>query len=90
MRLSEDKISHISHLLIDGAIEIGMATTTERGALLKQAKQVLTEYCRLDEQIDELVRQKLKSYSRNVGEGSREWDILYRKHFDEEMKKKWR
>ena len=37
--------------------------------------------------IDRKVKAKLGSYSRGVIEGSPEWDVLYRKTFDEEMRK---
>jgi hypothetical protein len=33
------------------------------------------------------VRRKIQSLSRNVPVGSREWDILYRKYFEEESRK---
>lgn len=89
MRLNEDKISHISHLLIDGAKEKKLIKILNPAQLLKQTKKILTDYCKLDEEVDEIVRKKLKSYSRKIGEGSREWDVLYQKHFQEEMKKRW-
>jgi hypothetical protein len=33
------------------------------------------------------VRRKIQSLSRQVPVGSREWDILYRKYHEEEMRK---
>ncbi len=90
MRLNEDKISHISHLLTDGVLKEGFGQTSEPSRMLKIAKQIITDYCRMDEEVDAVVRKKLKSYARNLAEGSREWDVLYRKHFDEEIKKRWR
>ncbi|MDC4227246.1 MAG: DUF507 family protein [Candidatus Manganitrophus sp.] len=51
-------------------------------------KRTLLSELKLDGQIDELVRQKLASYSRRIVEGSPEWDILYQKTFNEEMKKR--
>jgi uncharacterized protein len=90
MRLSEDKISHIAHLLIEGPEKAGLIRVEEKLKLLNQTKEVLTTYCKLDDEIDAIVRKKLATYSRSIGEGSREWDVMYKKHFDEEMKKKWR
>jgi hypothetical protein len=90
VRLSEDKISHLAHLLLEGALRDGLVATSDRMKALNLTKEVLNRYARLDEEIDADVRKKLASYSRGVGEGSREWDVLYRKHFDEEMKKRWR
>ena len=90
MRLTEDKISHLSHLLIEGPEREGLFTFADKARILKVTKEVLTHYCRIDDEVDAIVRKKLASYSRNVMEGSREWDILYRKHFAEEMGKRWR
>jgi hypothetical protein len=90
VRLSEDKISHISHLLTEGPAREGWIETPDQARLLKATKRVLTHYCHLDEEVEVVVRKKLASYGRGIPEGSREWDVLYRKHFLEEMKKRWR
>ena len=90
MRLSEDKISHITHLLISGAEKNGLIEQTDRIRLLNLTKQTITHYCKLEDEIDTFVRKKISSYSRIIAEGSREWEVMYKKHFDEEMKKRWR
>ena len=40
-----------------------------------------------EEEVDRKVRSKLASYSRGIIEGSAEWEVLYRKTFEEEMQK---
>jgi hypothetical protein len=37
--------------------------------------------------LDELVRKKIQSLSRHIPLGSREWDVLYRKYLEEEMRR---
>jgi hypothetical protein len=37
--------------------------------------------------IDGAARQKIESQRRTILEGSQEWDILYRKYYNEEVKK---
>jgi hypothetical protein len=90
VRLSEERISHISHLLTEGGARQGLFTTADQARLLKVTKQVLTHYCHLDEEVDQVVRKRLASYGRNMPEGSREWDVLYKKQFSEEMRKRWK
>ncbi|MFH1017531.1 MAG: DUF507 family protein [Pseudomonadota bacterium] len=90
MRLSEDKISHISHLLIDGVQKEGLVAFEDRARILKVTKETLTHYSRMDDEADRAVRQKLATYSRNIQEFSREWDVMYKKLFEEEMRKRWR
>jgi Protein of unknown function (DUF507) len=71
-RLSESRISHLAHLIVDG---------------LGETKRVLHDFFQQEDHIDEIVRQKIFSLSRHVPPGSREWDVLYRKYFEEEMRK---
>jgi hypothetical protein len=51
---------------------------------------VLHGFFQREDQIDDIVRQKIDSLSRRVPPGSREWDILYRKYFEEEARKQRR
>jgi len=43
---------------------------------------------RAQDQIDDEVRNKIASLKRGVQEGSREWDILYKKYYEEEAQRK--
>jgi len=38
--------------------------------------------------VEAAVRRRLASYSRPLAEGSPEWETLYRKTFEEEMRKR--
>jgi hypothetical protein len=40
-----------------------------------------------EEKFDKTARQKIESHARIIPEGSQEWDILYRKYYNEEVKK---
>jgi hypothetical protein len=86
-RLSENRISHLAHLVMDGLRKGNLAQFSAEGRALTETKQVLHDYFQHDEHIDEIVRQKILSLSRHVPTGSREWDILYRKYFEEESRK---
>ena len=43
---------------------------------------------RVEEEVDAVVRRRLGSYSRPLAEGSAEWETLYRKAFEDEMRKR--
>ncbi len=45
---------------------------------------------KIDEAIDLSVRQKIETQKRTIPEGSEEWDILYRKYFEEESARRRR
>lgn len=86
-RLSENRISHLSHLVMDGLRKANLAEFSLEGRALSETKQVLHDFFQREDHIDEIVRQKINSLSRHVPPGSREWDILYRKYFEEESRK---
>jgi hypothetical protein len=86
-RLSENRISHLAHLVIDSLGKGNLADFSHEGRALAETKRVIHEFFEREDDIDELVRRKIMSLSRQVPAGSREWDILYRKYFEEEMRK---
>jgi hypothetical protein len=72
---------------MDGLRKDKLAEFPNEGRSLAETKQVLRDFFQLEDRIDEIVRQKIASLSRQVPQGSREWDILYRKYFEEESRK---
>ena len=86
-RLSESRISHLAHLVVDGLRKGNLADFSHEGRALSETKRVLHDFFQQQDHIDEIVRQKISSLSRHVPPGSREWDVLYRKYFEEEMRK---
>lgn len=89
--LSADKVSHLSHVILDAVKKSPLATVKgDDGRILKEIKRVLTAELAQEEEIDRKVKAKLGSYSRGLIEGSQEWDILYRKTFEEETRKHMR
>jgi uncharacterized protein len=72
---------------MDGLKKGKLAEFANEGRALSDTKQVLHEFFQGEDHIDERVRQKILSLSRNVPPGSREWDVLYRKYLEEEMRK---
>ncbi len=89
MRLSEDRISHISHLVQDMLIRnrnIDVLLTEER--MLREVKRTIADELKFEDEADDAARRKIQSLSRTVPEGSREWDVLYRKYVEEEMNRR--
>jgi len=89
MRLSDDRISHISHLIQDMLIRnrnIDVLQTEER--VLRETKRTIADELKFEDEADEAARRTIQSLSRRVPEGSREWDVLYRKYVEEEMNRR--
>jgi hypothetical protein len=89
MLLSEEKVSHLSHLILDHLKNPANATLkVEDVMVLREIKRVLTTELKVEEEVDTVVRRRLASYSKPLAEGSAEWETLYRKAFEEEMRKR--
>ena len=86
-RLSESRISHLAHLVIDALRKGNLGEFPNGGRALADTKLVLHDFFQREDHIDDIVRQKIQTLSRHVPPGSREWDILYRKYFEEESRK---
>ena len=91
MMLSEDKISHLSHVLLKGLMKQGIVDLVEdEAAIRREIKRTIVSELKIGEEIDEIVRKKLQSFSKKLIEGSPEWEVLYKKFFREEEIKKGR
>ena len=89
MPLSDEKVTHLSHLLLNHVKNPGHARLkVEEVEVLRAIKRVLAAELKVDKEVDMLVRRRLASYSRPLAEGSPEWETLYRKAFEEEMRKR--
>ena len=89
MRLSEDRISHISHLVLNALVQdrhVNALQVEER--LLREIKRTINAELQFEDEADTAARRTIQSLSRRVPEGSPEWDVLYRKYMDEEMRRR--
>jgi hypothetical protein len=90
VRLSEDRISHLSHLITDLLVQdhhaVDLLHPEER--VLREIKRTITEELQFEDEADSAARRTIGSLSRRVPEGGREWDVLYRKYFEEEMNRR--
>ena len=84
MSLSEDRISHMAHEIVDLVWREDLADVTDESRALARVKQSLGAFFGVVEEIDEAVRAKL----RNRAPGSRDYDILYQKFYQEELAKR--
>lgn len=89
MRLSDDRISHLSHLVLEGVTRSGLVEPlVPEEKVLREIKRTITAELQFEDEADAAARQMIGSLSRRVPEGSREWDVLYRKYLDEEIRRR--
>jgi uncharacterized protein len=87
MIFSEERIYHIAHLITDCIWKDNLVDYTDEEKAVREARRTLIDYFSKDEKVDDMVRKKIASLKKTVYEGSRDWDVLYKKYYEEEMGK---
>ena len=85
MKLSREKVIRLSHLIFN---QLNQDEEVEFYAdpqeIRQQIFRIISDEMKADEAIDAIVRRKIESQKRTIAEGSDEWDVLYRKYYEEE------
>jgi len=88
MRITRDKLNKLAHRVADGLAEVEKVDFIEdRNGIRMEARRILEELFAQEMRIDTAARQKIESQKRIITEGTQEWDILYRKYYNEEVRK---
>lgn len=88
MRVSRDKVNKVAHVVSDALAEMAQVDFIEdRNSIRLEIRRLMEELLNQEAKIDQAARQKIESQKRTILEGSQEWDILYRKYYNEEVKK---
>jgi hypothetical protein len=87
-RLSKEKIHFLSKRILD------ILNRNDDVEFLDEPNEIrliivraIDEEMKLYEQLDKKAVDKIQSQKKSIEEGSREWDILYRKYYNEELSK---
>jgi hypothetical protein len=90
VRLSQDKLNvlarAVSNVLEKMPVD-EVECIKESNAIRQETRRILEELLKQEARIDASAKQKIESQKRTILEGSQEWDILYRKYYNEEVKK---
>ncbi|HKT68547.1 MAG TPA: DUF507 family protein [Terriglobales bacterium] len=88
MRLNRDKVNKLAHTVTDALAAMDEVEFVEdRNSIRLEVRRILEELLGQEAKIDAAARQKIENQKRTILEGSQEWDILYRKYYNEEVKK---
>jgi len=89
MRISRDKANKVAHVVTDALAEMNEVDFLEdRNTIRLEVRKILEDLLNQEAKIDQSARVKIESQKRTILEGSQEWDILYRKYYNEEVKKR--
>jgi hypothetical protein len=88
MRISPDKLNKLAHTVADTVAEIdAVGFLEDRNTIRQEARKALTALLTQEAGIDEAARKKIESQRKIILEGSQEWEILYRKYYNDEVRK---
>lgn len=88
-KISRDKAIDLSHQLVKAlmklkqAVEISGDPNDVRLEILRETQAILRE----EYAMDQAVRQKIRSQKREITEFSEEWDILFKRYYQDELRK---
>ncbi|OGD23134.1 MAG: hypothetical protein A2Y69_13555 [Candidatus Aminicenantes bacterium RBG_13_59_9] len=87
-RLSREKINFLSKQIL------GLLSSNDQVEFLDDSNEIrlvivkaIEEEMRLYESLDRKAIEKIQSQKKSIEEGSREWEILYRKYYNDELNK---
>jgi hypothetical protein len=89
MKLSRDKVSDISHKIIEmlrKSRELRLRNK-DSNAVRLEIVRLITDVLMTEDKVDRAARAKIRTQKRDIPEGSEEWDILLRRYYSEELKK---
>ncbi|HEY3928769.1 MAG TPA: DUF507 family protein [Candidatus Koribacter sp.] len=87
-RVSREKMNKLAHTVADTLATLDEVDFLEdRNTIRLEARKAIEDLLAAELKIDQAARQKIESQRRIIMEGSQEWDILYRKYYNEEVKK---
>jgi hypothetical protein len=88
MRISRDKLNKLAHTVADTLAEIDECDFLEdRNTIRQEARKALEKLLEQETRIDAAARMKISSQRKIIMEGSQEWEILYRKYYNDEVRK---
>jgi hypothetical protein len=89
MKLSRDKITDISHKLIEmlkKSRELRLKNK-DTNVIRLEVVRVMTDLMMVEDKADRASRTKIRTQKREIPEGSEEWDLLHRRYYADELKK---
>ena len=88
MRLSREKLNKLASTMTELLAGMKNVEFLEGYDDIRQEiRRLLEELLAGEEKLDKAARQKIESQRRIIPEGTPEWNILYRKYYDDEVKK---
>jgi hypothetical protein len=86
LRLSREKITRISHQVAEAMrVDADVILKTDLNEIRLEVMKLINSRLKVDEMLDTKVRERIASFKRKIPEGGQEWQVLYRRYYEEEL-----
>lgn len=86
MRLSREKVTRLSHLVAEALrVDPDVILKTDLNEIRLEIVKLINNRLKVDELLDQKVRDRIASFKRKIPEGGQEWQVLYRRYYEEEL-----
>jgi uncharacterized protein len=79
---------HVVHLMLDGLEKNGMVSYPNKDETVREAKKICLLQLKQMSTVAETARNRILSQKNPPPEKSPQWETLYQKYYEEEMRKK--
>ncbi len=86
--ISDEKMTHIVHLVIDGIWKADFVDYPDEDVALKEAKKICLQFVQQMNSIGDAVRKRILSQKSPPMEHTSQWEVLYSKYYEEEARKR--
>ena len=78
----------MSHLIVDALEKNEDAQFKEdKNEIRNEIVRIIIQELKRDEELEARARQRIRGMQKDIPEGSQEWDVLFRKYYEEEVGK---
>ena len=88
MKLTQERILYLARESLAKMRDEGLAEIPNFALALRQARELIAQWEEKGDEVDQAVRRKITSQKRSIVEGSAEWNLLFRRYRDEELRKR--
>ncbi|HYA34736.1 MAG TPA: DUF507 family protein [Candidatus Binataceae bacterium] len=88
MKLTEERVLFLARESLTRLRDEKLADVPNFALALRQARELIRQWEEKGDEIDQAVRRKITSIKRGIVEGSPEWNLLFRRYREEELRKR--
>ena len=79
-------MTRISHQVAEALrVDPDVILKTDLNEIRLEVMKLINARLKVDEVLDQKVRERIASFKRKIPEGGQEWQVLYRRYYEEEL-----